>query len=102
MDTLRLTLKITTAEDVEMSVTATNNLSQDYTNLDCYSLITNEFNPLAMQQRLAYSSFIWSLNQLQALLAQHGHAHPHQTVLTASFEILAKSLHVWQPKWTSC
>ena len=100
MDTLRLTLKITTAEDVEMSVTATNSLSQDYTNLDCYSLITNEFNPLAMQQRLAYSSFIWSLNQLQALLAQHGPTY--QTVLTASFEILAKSLHVWQPKWTSC
>ena len=36
MDTLRLTLKMTTAEDVEMSVTATNSFSQDYTNLDAH------------------------------------------------------------------
>ena len=35
MDTLHLTLRMTTAEPVETSVTTTcNNLSQDYTNLD--------------------------------------------------------------------
>ena len=34
MDTLHLTLRMTAAEAVETSVTTTNSLSQDYTNLD--------------------------------------------------------------------
>ena len=33
-----LTLKMTTAEAVEMSVTTTNRLSQDYTNLDDHNI----------------------------------------------------------------